>query len=97
MPRIRRTRQARKDLVEILAHLRQYSDAAADRVADAIEQKCQLLAQFSDLGKPRDDLAPGLRSQAVENHVIFFRPLSDGIRVIRILYGARDFPSMEWS
>lgn len=97
MPRIRRTAQAKTDLIEILAALRKHSDAAADRVADEIEQKCRMLAQFPLTGIARDNLAPGLRSAAEGKHVIFFRPLPDGIRVIRILYGARDFPSMQWS
>ena len=96
MGRIRRTQQAKEDLVEILKHLRGLSEKAADRVADEIDQKLHLLAQFPMLGTARDEFSFGLRSAATGNHVIFFRPLSDGIRVIRILYGRRDFTAINW-
>jgi toxin ParE1/3/4 len=31
-----------------------------------------------------------LRSFTVKNYVIFYQPITDGIEVLRVLYGARD-------
>lgn len=57
---------------------------------DAIEQKLQMLARQTALGRRREDLAPGLRSFPAGNYVVFYRPLSEGIEVVRILSGLRD-------
>jgi toxin ParE1/3/4 len=53
-----------------------------------------MLSQLPEIGKRRFDLAPGLRSLAVGNYVIFYRPVSEGIQIIRVLHGARDIPSL---
>lgn len=45
-------------------------------------------------GRKRPDLAPDLRSLPVGNQVIFYRPIPDGIQVIRVLHGARDIPAV---
>jgi toxin ParE1/3/4 len=39
---------------------------------------------------PANDLSPDLRSFVVGRYLIFDRPLSDGIEVVRVLHGARD-------
>lgn len=42
------------------------------------------------MGRPRDELAPGLRSSAFGNYLIFFRYVNDVFYVINILEGHRD-------
>ena len=42
------------------------------------------------MGRPRDELAPGLRSVAFRNYVIFFRYREDRFEVVSILEGHRD-------
>ena len=46
------------------------------------------------MGRNRPDLAPELRSFPVDNYIIFYRPISEGIQVIRVLHGARDIPPL---
>jgi len=29
-----------------------------------------------------------------KKHIIFFQPLTDGVEVIRVLHGARDYPAL---
>jgi toxin ParE1/3/4 len=89
-----RTRQANFDLVEIGFRIAEENPAAADRWLDLIETKCRLLAQAPELGRRREDLAPDLRGFPVGNFVIFYRPIADGIQVIRVLHGARDLPAI---
>jgi len=38
----------------------------------------------------REDLAPSLRSFPVGNYLIFYRPITDGVEVVRMLHGARE-------
>lgn len=59
----------------------------------AIDNKSRLLARSPELGRPRVELAPGLRSFPVAPYVIFYRITSRGIEIIRILHGSRDIVS----
>ncbi|WGM40609.1 Toxin ParE3 [Caulobacter sp. NIBR1757] len=49
-----------------------------------------MLAEFPNAGPARDDLAPGLRSFAVYPYVLFYRPITGGIEVVRVLDGRRN-------
>lgn len=87
--------QAEQDLEEIQDHIAAHSPRAAARLIDAIERRCQRLAQMPMVGRDRSDLRPGLRSVVVDKYLIFYRPTDDGIEVARVLHGARHIdPSM---
>ena len=94
MPAVSRTSQAEIDLTEIALHIAEQNPEAADCWLDLINEKCQALARMPEMGRKRFDLAHGLRSLAVNNYVIFYRPISGGIQVIRVLHGARDIPAL---
>lgn len=42
------------------------------------------------MGRKVEELAPNLRSFPIGSYLIFYRPIEDGIQLIRILHGARD-------
>ena len=46
-------------------------------------------ARFPLLGASREHLMRELRVFPVGNYVIYYRPIDDGIQVLRILHGAR--------
>ena len=46
------------------------------------------------IGRNRKALRPDTRSFPVGHYVLFYRPTSDGIEVIRVLHGARDVQSL---
>ncbi len=66
------------------------SDDQADAFIDLIDQKFQLLAQQSGLGRRREELAEGLRSFPVGRYVISYLPVPGGVQIVRVLHGARD-------
>ncbi len=94
MPSVSRTSQAWIDLTEIALRIAEQNPDAADRWLDLIDEKAQALSRMPEMGSKRYDLAPGLRSFAVGNYVIFYRPASNGILIIRVLHGARDIPAI---
>jgi toxin ParE1/3/4 len=53
-----------------------------------------MLVSNPGMGRKRDSLALNLRSFPVGNYLIFYRPINQGIEVIRILHGARDILSL---
>ena len=94
MPVVQRTSQAELDRVEIALRIARDNPAAADRLLETVDEKCRLLARMPEMGRQRFDLAQNLRSLPVGDYVIFYRPVPDGIQVIRVLHGARDIPTL---
>jgi toxin ParE1/3/4 len=89
--RVIRHRQALTDLLEIWDHIAAKSDEArATAYIRKIRQKIEALAEQPGMGRSRDELSEGLRSLPVASHLIFYRPLVDGIEVVRVIHGRRD-------
>ena len=82
---------AKTDLLEIWEHIAEDNPAAADRVLDQIWEGFRVIARFPLGGTARPELAPDLRSYSVrKTYVIFFRPVPDGVQIVRVLHGRRD-------
>jgi len=90
---VRITDQADADLLQIATFIAEDKPDAARRLIDLIDEKCRLLASSPEIGWLRNDLSARLRSFPVGSYIIFYRPIEDGIEVIRVLHGARDLPS----
>jgi toxin ParE1/3/4 len=82
--------RAKADISDIWQFIAEDSDDQADAFIDLIDQKFQLLAQKSGLGRRREELAEGLRSFPVGRYVIFYLPIPGGVQIVRVLHGARD-------
>ncbi|MGO8765667.1 MAG: type II toxin-antitoxin system RelE/ParE family toxin [Limisphaerales bacterium] len=52
------------------------------------------LAVMPLMGRQREELSPRLRSFPVSRYVIFYRPMENGVEIVRALHGARDLPSL---
>ncbi len=85
---------AEADLTDIWEFIAQDNSEAADRLIDAIHEKCQFLAATPKVGRQRPDLDPSIRSFAVGSYVIFYRESTRGIEVARVLHGHRDIASL---
>jgi toxin ParE1/3/4 len=90
MRQIYRTSAAERDLEEIFAWLLEHHPTSIDRVAEAIEAKCNLLASQPFMGRTRNDLFPGMRSVVVEWYTLFYEPSDDQILVHRIIHSSRN-------
>ena len=88
--RYRFTRAAEQDLADLSRHIALDDPQAAAAILDLIEVKCDLLAQYPELGRSREELFPKLRSFPASSYVIFYRVAIDEIQVIRVLHGSRD-------
>lgn len=86
--------QAREDLTEIWLYIAAASAANADRFLDLLFEKCHALCDHPEMGRPRDELLPGIRSFPVYRYVIFYRIDNDRIEIVRILSGYRDVESI---
>lgn len=52
----------------------------------------EIISRNPEIGRERKEIRENLRSFPKDMHVIFYRVLSDHIRVVRILHGSRDLP-----
>ena len=93
--RLRLTQRADEDLTDIFNFIRATSDVRDGvRIADAIIVECEKLAALSGtMGRPRPELAPGVRSFPFRGYVIFFRYEDDELVVLNVLSSRRDIES----
>lgn len=98
MSRYQFTPEAVDDLFEIWSFIAADSIEAADRVESAIYEACDFLADSPLAGRVRSDLTSlPLRFwvlQPYSNYLIVYDPKTDPVRIIRILHGARNIPSL---
>lgn len=85
---------ARSDLDGIWFYIAQDDVDAADRFIRAIVSRFPKMAAMPLIGRQRGELAPRLRSFPVSRYVVFYRPLENGVEIVRVLHGARDFPPL---
>jgi len=83
-----------QDLREILEYISLDKPIAALRHVEKLEEACWMLARNPKMGTARGDLMPLLRVWSVGKYAIFFRRADDGIEVVRVVHGARDFDAL---
>jgi toxin ParE1/3/4 len=91
-------RRARVDLEDIWGYIAIENDRpnAADRLMDSFFEKFALLGSQPQIREQRpdlDDLIVGVRSFTVGNYVIYYQTVAGGVRIGRVLHGARDVRS----
>lgn len=95
-PRIILRSKVPQDLAEIIDYLAERNPAVANRFADAARSTLEDLAQMPGMGSRKEFRLRKLRDvrswsvTGFRNHLILYRPISDGIEVLGILHGARE-------
>jgi plasmid stabilization system protein ParE len=86
------------DYAEIVRKLSEVNPDAAERFCGAVERTLKLLASHPQLGvKAGFRHAPQVRKWVLRefrNYLLFYEERSDGVLMIRLLYGARDLPRL---
>jgi len=93
-PNVHKLPRAALDLIDIWVYIGKSSPENADRFLDVLEEKLRLLAEVPGLGRARPDLAANLRGFPFGDYHIFYRPVGQGIEVVRVLHGARDIDAL---
>lgn len=71
------------------------SPVVARRYVERIRARCRLIPTLPLAGRPRDDLAPGLRSVAFERRaVIVYRVIGETVEITNIFHGGRDYAAL---
>lgn len=88
--------EAEADLNSIWVYIAEDSVSAANNLIALIKEKCRMLADSPMMGRVRNELAPSLRSFPVGRYVIFYRAVTQGIEIVRVLHSAQDIPSQDF-
>ena len=94
MPALIFAPSARQDLLDIFDYIARDKPVAAANWIDKIEKKCELIATMPGFGESRPEYGADIRSSVVGRYVIFYRPINDGIEVVRVIAGDRDIRSL---
>lgn len=82
-------RRAEEDITDILCYIADKDPKAAFKLYEKFLSLFALLSKFPEIGRPREELAPEIRSMPLGNYIIFFEAKKD-LEIIRVLHGARD-------
>ncbi|QKQ75324.1 type II toxin-antitoxin system RelE/ParE family toxin [Nostoc sp. TCL240-02] len=86
---------ASRDIETIIDYIADNSSFdAADRLLAKINNKCERLANFSGMGRRRDELAPNMRSFPVDDYLIFYRPIDEGVEILRVVSGYQNLKDL---
>jgi len=88
---VRLAAEARDDLRDLLQHsLETWGRTEHDAYRAAIQQRFASLAEYPELGRPRDDLFSGCRGLSIRQHVAYDLLEEAHVVVVRILHGRRE-------
>jgi toxin ParE1/3/4 len=85
---------AKRDLLDIFDYIACDKPIAAANWVDKIEEKCKLIATTPQFGEVRPEFGSEIRSSTVGRYVIFYRPIENGIEVLRVIAGDCDIRSL---
>ncbi len=91
---LRLSGRAENDLSEIWSYIAADSVPSADRPNSIFRDKLSTLADFPMMGRSRPELRPGLRSIPAGSYAIFYRPIENGVEIVRVLHQARDVETL---
>jgi toxin ParE1/3/4 len=98
--RVVRTGLAEVDLLEHVDYIAVNNPYAALRFVDTVEQAFARLSEMPEIGSLREFANPRLAGVRVwpipkfSRYLIFYPVTQDSIRILRVLHGARDIPSL---
>lgn len=97
MGRVRFTRRARVDLLDIWNNVAARDPVRADDVIDRIETGCRVLQGHPRFGRARPDIGEGARTLVVGRWLLLHRVVGEDVQVVRVVDGSRDLGRLGWA
>lgn len=87
--------EADQDILQILRYIARDNETAAIKFYDSLRSTFSLLASQPFMGQRyQSPRSRGARFHTHGNYVIFYLPISDGVEILRVLHGARDYEKL---
>jgi len=97
MPQAQWSPEAKTDLIDVAYHIgvEQGKPLTADKIIDGALELASTMAKQPLVGQTCPDLGEGIRMFSYKNRwVIIYRPIEEGIYVIRFIDGSRDYDKL---
>lgn len=94
MTDVHKSRAAEIDLDNIWYYIAADNPDAAGAFLYRLLARCQSYANQPGLGESRPELGREVRCFSVEKYVVYYKPIAEGIELIRVLHGARDIQQL---
>ena len=79
----------------IALYIAENNPVAARSWLNDIQRRCQHLGLTPGMGVARFDIRPNLRMFAIGNYLILYQQIDDGVEIVRVLHGARQWQWQE--
>jgi toxin ParE1/3/4 len=96
MPQIVYSSDSLADIRDIWDYIAKDSELQADRLIQRFREKLNYLAKWNTLGRPRPELTHHCRSYPFDKYCFYYRPIDDGIELLRLLHSARDLDQIQF-
>jgi toxin ParE1/3/4 len=90
MPRVRLVPAAQRDMRAIGRYIADRNHPAALKFYDGLRHTFRMLSRQPLLGEVVPEFGTRLRCFPVGNYVVYYEPIPGGVRIIRVIHGARD-------
>jgi len=85
---------AQEDLLQLYTFMAENNVEAAVRLMRTFQQKFELLAQFPEMGKERNEIVIGWRSFPVGKYIVFYQVSGDVLEIARVRHGSSDIDNL---
>jgi toxin ParE1/3/4 len=88
--------RAEAELRQVWRYIAAENAAAADRLLLRIDEKLQVLRDFPEIGRLREDIRPGLRMLVEGNYLLLYEhdKSNDAVELVAVVDGRRDLSEL---
>ncbi len=90
MPQLIFSPQFRIEADKAWDYLAEYSVTRANAFIIEVSETLDQLAAYPRMGRSREEIMQGMRSFPVGRYLIFYQPIENGIKVLRLKHAAQD-------
>jgi toxin ParE1/3/4 len=83
-----------KDLKDISDYFLEHNVEAGEKLIQEFTKKCRNLAAFPAMGKTYSHIQPNLRGIVLQNYIILYRLIGEGIEITRIVNARQDLEKL---
>ncbi len=94
-PQFYLSQPAIQDVLDIADYIASQTELEqAERFLSKLDAKFARITQFPSLGRPRNEILPGLRSLAMDSYLILYTVTESRVDILRVVSGYRDLTSL---
>jgi toxin ParE1/3/4 len=88
------TLEASQDLDMISEYFVSRNIETGERLLKLFNEKCMKLIQFPNMGRSYAYIRPWLRGVLLDNYIIFYEVITDGVAILRVVDGRQNLETV---